>query len=302
MRTVEWYNPLGIACDSGIAGLVGGLSEFGKHWAAVIRVDEYGDELAIAFAAKRYKALDPYLLGELLAYGVILFVLFRITFRRMRVSGLWVKEIGREAGGIHHSFRNETGTAMGNIELIGDSDCDQEELKRELQVWIILVGELLKAQTIGLKNIQVTGKRRQENVDVAEVAQKHCSKEEYDGPDKLWVRCEAPFFPAAIGNLVRNAHRHGGGMHRLSLVRKELRWVIVEVFNCDKVERPEGERGEVGEWLESKFSGGREGLLSTREAAQRHGGKVELIVDRASGRRPAIIGARIEIPYKRPSA
>jgi two-component system, OmpR family, sensor kinase len=122
----------------------------------------------------------------------------------------------RFVGDASHELRTPLTALRGDVAYVSKHGADPEVLE-DIAAAVARLGDLLD-DLLALAREDAAGSLRGEPVDLAELA-RSAEADEVAAPDSVVVLGERPALERAVGNLVRNARRHGRGAVTITVAR-----------------------------------------------------------------------------------
>jgi two-component system, OmpR family, sensor kinase len=179
----------------------------------------------------------------------------------------------RFVGDASHELRTPLTALRGNLAYVTKHGADPEVLE-DVAADAARLGDLLD-DLLALAREDAAAPVGGETVDLAELA-REVEADEVVAPESVFVLGERPALERAIGNLVRNARRHGSGAVTIGVERDGDRALL------SVADEGPGLTPEQAEHAFERFWRGRDaaapgsglGLAIVRAIAERHGGHV----------------------------
>jgi signal transduction histidine kinase len=176
----------------------------------------------------------------------------------------------RFVGDASHELRTPLTALRGNLAYVSKHGVDPEVLK-DIASDAARLGDLLD-DLLALAREDAAAPVRGEPVDLAELAH-DADADEVNAPEPVFVRAERPALERAVGNLVRNARRHGEGRVEIAVERDGDRARLSVSDEGPGLTAEQAEHAFERFWRAGEGGSGL-GLAIVRAIAERHGGTV----------------------------
>jgi len=179
----------------------------------------------------------------------------------------------RFVGDASHELRTPLTALRGNLAYVTKHGADPEVLN-DIAADAARLGDLLE-DLLALAREDAAAPARGERVDLARLA-REAEADEVVAPDSVIVLGERPALERAVGNLVRNARRHGSGAVTVTVDHDADRARISVADEGPGLTPEQAEHAFERFWRSPDASapGSGLGLAIVRAIAERHGGRV----------------------------
>ena len=179
----------------------------------------------------------------------------------------------RFVGDASHELRTPLTALRGNLAYVNKHGADAEVLK-DIAADAARLGDLLD-DLLALAREDAAAPLRAEPVDLAELA-RDADADRVLAPESVLVLAERPALERAVGNLVRNARRHGSGAVTVTVERDGNRARLSVADEGPGLSPQEAEHAFERFWRGSEAAapGSGLGLAIVRAITERHGGRV----------------------------
>ena len=179
----------------------------------------------------------------------------------------------RFVGDASHELRTPLTALRGNLAYVTKHGADPEVLA-DIAADASRLGDLLD-DLLALAREDAAASLRGEPVDLAELA-RHAKADQVVAPLSVLVLGERPALERALGNLVRNARRHGSGAVTVMVERDDERARLSVADEGPGISAQHAEQAFERFWRgpDAAAAGSGLGLAIVRAIAERHGGGV----------------------------